>query len=415
MARLPFSHIVAALRHRNYRIYMAGNAVSMVGLWTQRVAVGWLAFDLTHSGAWLGAVAFADLCPSILIGPFAGVVADRMDRLKVMRVAQALSMLQALALAALAAGGWINIWMLITLVLVNGIIMGFNQPSRLALVSSLVPRANLSTAVAVNSITFNLARFVGPAVAGALILSVGVGAAFTLNALSFVAFLIALARVRLDPEAPAESPRQRAGMLGEIADGLRYVRRHPGIGPLLALATITGVGLRCFIELLPGFAVQVFDRGAGGLAMLGSAVGVGAVLGGLWIAQRGAGHGLPRLALVHSLYIVIAVIAFAATEQFWVGLAAACAAGAFMSVSGIAVQTTVQMATESHMRGRTLGVYGLIMRASPALGALLLGTASEWVGLRLPLMVAAVACLAVWLRLWKRREAIYRALPDPGP
>jgi MFS family permease len=412
--KLPFAHIIAVLRHRNYRIFIAGNALSMIGLWTQRVAVGWLAWELTRSGAWLGAVAFADLCPSIIVGPFAGVLADRIDRIKIMYVAQTLSMLQALALSVLAISGTITIGMLLALVLLNGVITGINQPARLAVVSSLVPRANLSTAVALNSIAFNLARFVGPAVAGALIVGVGVGVAFAVNAASFLAFLIALARIRLPADARPVRPGVRRGVLADIAQGLRYVCTHPGIGPLLALSVATGMGLRCFVELLPGFAADVFGHGAGGLAALASSIGVGAVAGGLWVAQRGTAPGLARLALIHSLFTVLAVLAFAATDVFWVGLAGAAAAGVFMSVSGIAAQTIVQMAADPAMRGRTLSVYGLIMRAAPAAGALLLGLASEVAGLRLPLVLSAIACLLVWLRVWRAREAIDAALAEPA-
>lgn len=414
MPKLPFTHIAAVLRHRNYRIYIAGNALSMVGLWTQRVAVGWLAWELTHSGAWLGAVAFADLCPSIIVGPFAGVLADRMDRIRIMCVAQSLSMVQALVLAALAISGIITIGMLLALVLLNGVITGINQPARLAVVSSLVPRANLSTAVALNSIAFNLARFVGPALAGALIVGVGVGAAFAVNAASFLAFLIALARIRLPADARPVRPAMRRGVLDDIAQGLRYVCTHPGIAPLLALSVATGMGLRCFVELLPGFAADVFGHGAGGLAALASSIGVGAVAGGLWVAQRGTAPGLARLALSHSLLTVLAVLLFAASDLFWLGLAGAAAAGVFMSVSGIAAQTIVQMAADPAMRGRTLSVYGLIMRAAPAAGALVLGVASEVAGLRLPLVLSALVCLLVWLRVWRARDAIDAALAEPA-
>lgn len=414
MPAVHFTHILAALRHRNYRIYIAGNTLSMIGLWTQRVAVGWLAWDLTQSGAWLGAIAFADLCPSIIVGPFAGVLADRIDRIKIMLVVQSLSMLQALALAALALSGVITIWMLLALVLLNGVITGVNQPARLAVVSSLVPRANLSTAVALNSVAFNLARFIGPAVAGALIVSVGVGAAFAVNAVSFFAFLIALARIRLHIDARPVQPRVRQGVLGDIARGLRYACGHPGIGPLLALSVATGMGLRSFVELLPGFAADVFGHGAGGLAALASSIGVGAVAGGLWVAQRGTAPGLARLALQHSLFTVLAVLVFAATDIFWIGLAGAAAAGVFMSISGIAAQTIVQMASDPAIRGRTLSVYGLIMRAAPAAGALLLGVASEVAGLRLPLVLTAIACLLVWVKVWRARDAIEAALAEPA-
>lgn len=378
----------------------------MIGLWTQRVAVGWLAWELTHSGAWLGAVAFADLCPSLVVGPFAGVLADRVNRLKIMRISQILSMAQAIALAALALSGVITIWMLFALVLINGVISSVNQPARLAVISSLVPRAHMSSAIALNSISFNLARFVGPATAGGLILFVGVGAAFAVNAVSFLAFLIALALIRIDDTQASAKPTEHRSVFGEIAEGLAYVRHHPSIGPLLLLATATGLGLRCYVELFPGFAAQVFARGPEGLAALGSAVGVGAIIGGLWIAQRNTSTSLARVALIGALLTALSVLAFAATDNFWFALLCTAAFGMFMSVSGIAIQTTVQMRAAPHVRGRTLSVYGLIMRGAPATGALILGAASEVAGLRLPLVVTAIACLLVWLMVWKRRESI---------
>jgi predicted MFS family arabinose efflux permease len=315
-------------------------------------------------------------------------------------------MAQAGVLAVLAMSGAITIWMLFALVLINGIISSINQPARLAVISSLVPRAHLSSAIALNSISFNLARFIGPALAGALILSIGVGAAFAVNAISFLAFLIALALIKLDGARAPHRSGASGGIFGEVAEGLRYVRHHPTIGPLLLLATATGVGLRCFVDLLPGFSAQVFDRGAEGLAAMGSAIGVGAIIGGLWIAQRGTSGSLTRIALLHSLFTALSVLAFAATDTFWFALLCTGAFGMFMSISGIAVQTTVQMSADTHVRGRTLSVYGLIMRAAPATGALILGAASEIAGLRLPLVLATIACLAVWFTVWRRRDAI---------
>ena len=172
-----FEGIVRALKNPNYGTYAAGNSVSLIGTWIQRIAVGWLAWELTGSGAWLGAVAFADLFPAVFIGPFGGAVADRLSRLRIITISQALAMVQAVALFWLTFSGAVTIEWLFALVLVNGFVMGFNQPSRLALVPSLVPREDLSTAVAINAIVFNLARFIGPAVAGLLIVSWGVAAA----------------------------------------------------------------------------------------------------------------------------------------------------------------------------------------------------------------------------------------------
>ncbi|MGH6917548.1 MAG: MFS transporter, partial [Geminicoccaceae bacterium] len=238
--------IPRTLAHRNFGIYVAGSSVSLIGTWMQRIGVGWLAWDLSHSGAVLGLVAFADLFPTIVIGPFGGALADRLDRLRMMRIAQSAIMLQALTLFALTASGLITVELLIALVLFSGIVIGFNQPARLALAPSLVPRSDLATAVAINSIVFNLARFVGPALAGRVIVWWGVGMVFALNALSFLAFLFALARLRLVPLAL--DGQGRRPMLSAIADGVRYTGRHAGIGPLLLLHAILAVSARPFFE-----------------------------------------------------------------------------------------------------------------------------------------------------------------------
>ena len=199
----------------------------------QRIGVGWLAWELSHSGAVLGLVAFADLFPTIVIGPLGGALADRFDRLRLLRVAQMAIMCQAFLLFALTATGLITVELLVALSLLGGVVVGFNQPARLALAPSLVPRSDLATAVAINSIVFNLARFVGPALAGLVIVWSGVAMVFAVNALSFLAFLFALSCMRLEPVAIDR--RGQRSMLGAIGDGVRYTSRHPGIGPLLLL------------------------------------------------------------------------------------------------------------------------------------------------------------------------------------
>lgn len=410
--RSSFGHVTETLKQRNFRIYVSGNAVSLVGLWTQRIAVGWLTWELTQSGAWLGAVAFADLCPSLIIGPFAGVIADRLDRLKIMRIVQTLAMIQATTLALLAAFNWITIDILIALVLVNGIVVGVNQPARLALVSSLVPRSHLSTAVAINSIVFNLARFVGPALAGILILSLGVSAAFAANAASYLVFLIALARIGLDSESMPVISANGRSVISDLAEGIRYLAGHAGIGPLLLLVTVLSLGVRCYVELLPGFAADVFSRGAGGLAALGSAVGIGAVTGGLWLARRGGAPGLVRVAMLHSLLTAIAVLGFVATGWFPAALFFAALSGVFMAISGVSAQSIIQLAVNPQVRGRVLSLYGIIVRAGPAVGALVMGSASELVGLQQPLIVGSIVCMMVWLFVWRRRADMELALEE---
>jgi MFS family permease len=217
LASLLSSRLIALpLRNANFGLYSAGSAVSLIGMWMQRIAIGWLTWEMTKSGLWLGIVAFADFFPVLLIGPIAGAAADRWDRLRVVKTSQTISLLQATTLFALTAGGHMNIAMLVALTAFQGIVVAFNQPARLALVPSLVAETDLASAVAINSIVFNLARFIGPMFAGLAIVWSGVSAAFAANALSYVAFLAALARIHVAPtEAAAGKQRSFAADLRE--------------------------------------------------------------------------------------------------------------------------------------------------------------------------------------------------------
>jgi predicted MFS family arabinose efflux permease len=407
---LGLGAIPRTLAHRDFGIYVAGNSVSLIGTWMQRIGVGWLAWELSHSGAVLGLVAFADLFPGVLIGPFGGALADRVDRLRVIKIAQSLIMLQALALFALTASGAITVPLLIALVLFQGAVIGFNQPARLALIPSLVPRADLATAVAINSIVFNTARFIGPAFAGIAIVALDISAVFALNALSFLAFLFALARLRLAPIAP---PKPGRSMLAAVAEGLGYALGHPGIGPILLLQALLAVCARPFVELLPGFAADVFGRGAPGLAVLSSTIGIGAIAGGLWLAQRPADAGLPKVVLLSSILTALAVLGFALCPWFWPAVAVVALAGFVMVVAGAGTQTMLQTAVEEGMRGRVLSLFGLIFRGGPALGALVMGVASEAFGLQAPLTVGALLGFLAAAVVWRRREAIGRSLREP--
>lgn len=404
-----FGGIVRTLQSRNFRIYISGNAVSLVGNWVQRVAVGWLTWQMTESGFWLGVIACANLLPTMFVAPFGGVLADRFDRRRLMMTAQTAALCQATALFAMTAGGVITIHWLALLVLLGGIATGFNSPIRLAMMPSLVPRQDLSTGIAIGSIVFNLARFIGPAIAGLVIVTVGVAGAFAANAVSFLAFLVALSRLRLADTAERTAAAKRPSVASQLVEGFVYAARHPGIGPTLVLLSVAAFTLRPFVELLPGFAAKVFAGGADTLAMLSSAIGVGAVMSGLWIARRG-GAGLTRLMLLNTLLLALAVTAFVATDRLWFALISAAAAGMAMVASGVSTQTLMQMSVDGAMRGRVLSLYSIIFIGGPAAGALVMGTLSEALGLRLPLAGGVILALAVWLWIWRRRQNIAEAL-----
>jgi predicted MFS family arabinose efflux permease len=405
--------IALPLRNVSFGIYSLGSAVSLTGMWMERIAVGWLTWQLTESGFWLGVVAFADFFPVILIAPIAGAAADRWDRLQVVKVSQFVLLLQASVLFAATATGHVTVGLIVALMTIHGIVVAFNQPARLALVPSLVPRADLGAAVAINSVIFNLARFVGPIFAGLAILWSGVAMAFAANALSYVAFMAALARVRVDPDEAEPAPPR--SFFIEIGDGIRYTVTHPVIGALFALLIAIGIGGRPLTELLPGLADEVFHAGAAGLSILASSVGAGAIVGGLWLGHRANSSDMMAITLATTLGQALCAVAIIATDRLWVAVPAVVAYGFCVSVAGIASQTLVQLASDRNMRGRVMSLYGLIFRGGPALGALGAGTLSLQLGLRWPIAIGATLLVMAWLWtcLIRRRIASHLAAsPD---
>ncbi len=402
--------------NRNYRLYFTGNAVSLVGTWMQRTGVGVLAWELTHSATFLGLIAVAEFLPSILLGPFAGAVADRVSRLGIIAAMQGLLCVQALALGILTVTGLMTPELLFLLTVLLGAATAVAQPARLSLVPSLVGREDIPSAVAINSIGWNSARFVGPTLAGPLLLHLGpvsgAGWAFLCNTATFAVFLIVLPMLRLSPRLQAR--RERRGLFAEIGEGFRYIGRHAGVGPLILLLLAGALLVRPYVELLPAFADVVFERGAEGFSMLVAANGLGALAGGLWLAQRGNRRGLAAIvfggAAVHAAMVAL----FSVIGEFHFALAALATAGFAMLVMGVGAQSLIQMGTPSDMLGRVLSVYGLSFRAGPALGALAMGALADSIGLSWPVLGGACLCLAAIALLLRRLRAVRAAL-EPGP
>jgi predicted MFS family arabinose efflux permease len=407
-----FGTVAPAFAHRNYRIYVAGNAVGLTGTWLQRVSVGWLAWTLTHSGAWLGIMSMAEFFPVVFLSPLAGVLADRRNQVSVIRTTQIVGVLQASLLAVLVYTGAISIESLFALTLLLGITNSFAQPSRLALISNLVDRAALPSALAINSIVFNSARFIGPAIAGVVIAHASVGAAFALNAATYLIFFTAMTSLR---HVAALSGGAVRNVLKASAEAYLYVSRHPGIAPMLLLFTVTTIGTRGYVELFPGFADDVFGRGAAGLSVLVSTVWLGAICGGAWMLLRPGLTGLTGLVLGNTLVISLAILAFTATDQFYLALPFVFIAGAAMVITGVGAQTLIQASVEPQMRGRVMALYGMIFRAGPALGAVLMGSLSGRFGLRLPLAVGALISVAVCSLTWARQRRVAPLLESEPP
>lgn len=407
-----FSAVARPFRNRNFALYTAGNAVSNTGTWVQRLAVGWLAWKLTESAFWVAAVSFADLFPVVILGMFGGVLADRVSRIKVVRICQIVQALQATALFFLVAFDLITVELLFAFTLVLGASTGFDQPARQSLVYSLVPREDLTSAVAINSIIFNTARFIGPAIAGIVIAAFGLAWAFAINAVSFLATILALSLLRIP--ATEHVSKHRMSVLGDLLLGFRYTVRHQVIGRLILYSLALSLLVRPLNELLPAITELLFEHGASGLAILTSARGVGALLAGLLLAKRTQIEGLTRHLVYSMLAGVVSVFLLLATGNLWIGAIALALFGFAMSTTGTGCVTMIQVTVDNRLRGRVLSLNGLIMRGVPSLGAVAMGWIADRAGLYWPLAVGAGLFLLIFLSAvrWERR---IRAIADRGP
>jgi len=383
-----------ALSHRNARLFFGASATAWTGLWIHRIAVAWLAWDMTRSAFWVGMVAFCDLAPAVIFSPIAGAFADRLDRVRLTMLSQAAIAVQAGAIAFLIAAGQMTIGLLLVLEVLGGIAASFSQPARQSLMPALVPRAELPAAVACNSLCFNVARFVGPAIAGPLIAAYGVVPAVALNCFAYLAATATMPLLRVDA-AQRRGHAPDASIFAETLAGLRYAARHPGIGPILAFAAVASVLLRGVQEILPPYVERLFARGPDGLALLTASIGVGALASGLWVANRGRLGGATALAVGAVGAQALATMGFVSTGLFPVAMLCGALMGAAGSVHGISVQTLVQSASDPAMRGRVLSLWGMIVRACPACGALALGAGGELLGLWLPTFSAMALALLV--------------------
>ena len=394
--------------NRNYRLYVIGNLSSTMGMWVQRVAIGWLTWDLTQSPAWLGGIAIAESAPTILLGFFAGTVVDRVDYFKMLRVTQSMTMIYSISLATLTFAGLTNIWVLLALTIFRGSLLAFSRPSRMTFVYALVGRDLLASAIATNSMIFNMSRFIGPAIGGAILASANAAWTFTFGAVMFFVFTIALASMKnLTP--PPREPKTTS-VVSETMEGFRYIVAHPGIRSQLALMTAMSILVKPLTDLFPGFAAQVFSQGPQGLAMLFTCHGIGAMVGGLWLTSRATLKGLTTINLGNVIFSGFVVLLFSLTPIFWVGCILVAVIGFAFVVQGISNQTLVQSAVSPEFRGRVVSIYGLINQGVPAIGSITIGGLAEHYGLKWPVAAGATICLVLGLSIWRRRSFMAKTL-----
>lgn len=400
--------VLSVWGHRNFAIFMVGLTPAAVSSWMQRVGVGWLTWELTGSTVWLGVIAAADLVPILFLSPLAGAVSDRMSCLRLLRVTQWLLFAHAAALAAFTAMGWTSIELLFALTLALGVVHAFSTAARHALVPLTVPRADVPTAVSLDSAFFQASRFVGPAIAALVIPVWGVAGAFFAHAVGAF-FFAALMHLMTTPEGAHGSRRTRR-LLGDVQEAMVYVRAHVGIWPLMIMLAAASVCVRPLQDMLPGFAGEVYGSGASGLAWLTSAMGVGAMASAMWVAIHGRTGGLTNVCFIGTVLSSVSLVGLVATDSLPLGLAFAALSGYALNNLSTGVQALVQAGVEDGLRGRVMSLYTLIYRGLPALGSLVFGVLAEFIGLRWTFALAGVACFAALAALAPQRRAMIAAL-----
>jgi MFS family permease len=377
----------AALQVPNYRRYISGQSVSLIGTWMQMTAQSWLVFSLTHSSTWLGAIIALQTIPVLLLAPYGGVIADRIDKRRLMMLLQSAMGLQALALGLLTLSGAIRVWQIGVLAALLGLNNAFENPARQSFMLELVGSEHLRNAVTLNSVLVNVARTIGPAIAGIAIATVGESVCFLANAVSFAAVVTSLAtmnRSALDPTTPA--PRAR----GQLRAGLRYVRRTRELALPLAMMALVGCLTYEFQVSLPVMASRGLHVGATGYGFMTAAIGVGGLVGGLLVAAKGRTGVAQLTAAVIGLGVALS-FATIAPSLSW-ELAALTLAGAssiaFMSTGN----STLQLRAQPNMRGRVMSLWFVAFQGSTPIGGPIIGWVIALAGARAGLGVGALTC-----------------------
>ncbi len=397
-------NIFRALQYRNYRYYYYGQSISLIGVWVQNIAMGWLVYRLTGSALLLGTIAFALQIPSLLITPFAGVLADRWNRQKVIISTQVLLMLVAFMLAWLTITDRITVPLIIVMALINGVILAFDTPFRQSFVPDIITRReDLSNAIALNSSLYNLARFIGPPIGGVLIAWVGEGWCFFINGVSFVAVIAGLAAIRIQKKV---RPRRFGSIFAQLREGLSYSWSYMPIRHLITLVALSSFFGLPFQALLPVFAADILQGGSQMLGMLTGALGAGALSGAIFLASRQNINLIPRITFLAAMMFAAGLAAFAISSVTILSMAALVITGFGMIVHFNATNSLIQNISDEDKRGRVISLYSLTFMGITPLGSLLAGAVAEYIGVPYTVFIFSMICLVSALIFGKRLRII---------
>jgi MFS family permease len=397
-ARLPA--FARALVHRNFRLFWTGNFLSNIGTWMQNIAQGWLVLQLepAHSSLWLSLVGFASSAPMLLFTLVGGAIADRANKRKLMFLTQGSMMVVAFLLWGLTASHRITALQIVVLAFLTGTAMSLNAPTYQSMVPALVPREDLGNAIALNSVQFNLSRIVGPTLGGLCMAWIGISGNFLLNALSFVAVLLALAWISYPP-APKLPPG--ASMIGTIFEGFRYVHEHRVMQHIVLLLSLVSLCGFPYMSFIPYFAKQILHRQETGFGLLMAASGVGAVLGATLVVSRRKRHRSGRFVALAGTSFFTLIAAFCFSTNFYLSALLLAGIGFAMICLVSTCNTLLQHLSEDHMRGRVMSLYALSFFGGAPAGSLAAGALASHYGVPFALagmnLAALLAVAAIYL------------------
>lgn len=378
MKKVSEFNVFRAFRSRNYTLYFIGRAVSQFGTWMQRTAVIWVVYAITHSAFLLGVTIFAEQFPSFLFSVFGGVAADRYDRYKVIKITQLTSMVQAVLLALLVITGHTVIWAILVLSVILGVINAFDVPARQALVHDVVAdQADLPNALSLTTATASLAQLLGPALSGIVLSVFGAGICFLINAASFGGVIVSLLLMKLPVH---EQKKHDKKVTKEFAEGFAYLKKTPGIGLVIIMLALISLLVLPYNTVLPVFAKVVFKGGASTFGYISSFVGVGAVIGTIFLASRKPGAHLKKILFISTIMMGAGLICFSQIKDFPLAMFFAMLAG-FGSVAQFTISNiVVQSESAPHMRGRAISILLMAIFGMMPLGSVLIGAVSQHIG-----------------------------------
>ncbi|MEQ1946613.1 MAG: MFS transporter [Bryobacteraceae bacterium] len=397
-----------ALKSRNFRLFLTGQGISLIGTWMTRLATAWLVYRITDSAFLLGVVNFAGQIPAFFIPPFAGVWVDRFDRHKVLIATQIFAMLQSLAMAALTLSGHINITWVIGLTLFQGIVSAVEIPTRQSFVVMMIEdRADLSNAIALNSSNFNAARLIGPAIAGGVVAAVGEGYCFLIDGLSYIAVIGGLLAMKLQKD---ERPVSEKRVMHEITEGWKYVTGSAPIRNILLFLGIIGILGAPYTVLTPMIAGQVLKGGAHTLGFLMAAAGVGALTCAISLVLRKTVVGLARAMVFSVSGFALGCVFLGITSNLWISLVLMTLVGYGLMHQIVSSNTIIQTVVTDDKRGRVMSFYTIALQGSAPIGSMLSGSLAERFGVQATFVASGVACALTAFWFWRKLPAIREAI-----